>query len=61
MDDETARRTPKTHEVGMLLDAMSVEELEYRIGMLQDEIARLKAAITARKASRSDADALFKF
>lgn len=61
MDEDDIRKAPRTHEVGMGIDQMGVEELEHRIGLLQDEIARLKAAITARKATRSSADALFKF
>jgi uncharacterized small protein (DUF1192 family) len=59
--DEDAIRTPKGHEVGMVLDTMSVEELQERIGMLEGEIARLKAAIAARNSTRNAADALFKF
>ena len=57
-DDEVKK--PKGHEVGMPIDTMSVEELIDRIGMLEAEIARLKAAITARQKTRSAADALFK-
>jgi uncharacterized small protein (DUF1192 family) len=57
-DDEVKK--PKGHEVGMILDAMSVEELTDRIAMLDAEIARLKAAIAARQKTRSAADALFK-
>jgi uncharacterized small protein (DUF1192 family) len=57
-DDEVKK--PKGHEVGMILDAMSVEELTNRIEMLEGEIARLKAAIAARQKTRSAADALFK-
>jgi len=59
--DEDAIGKPKGHEVGMVLDAMSVEELEERIGLLQEEIARLRAAIEARNKTRNAADALFKF
>jgi len=59
--DEDAIRKPKGHEVGMMLDAMSVEELEERIAMLEREIARLRTAIDARKQTRDVADALFKF
>lgn len=61
MDDNEARHIPKAHEVGMLLDAMSVEELELRIAMLEAEIGRLRQAITDRQASRNHADSLFKF
>jgi uncharacterized small protein (DUF1192 family) len=57
-DDEVKK--PKGHEVGMPIDTMSVEELTDRIGMLEGEIARLKAAIAARQKTRSAADALFK-
>ena len=59
--DEDAIRKPRGHEVGMLLDAMSVEELQDRIALLETEIARLRAAIDARNKTRTDADALFKF
>jgi uncharacterized small protein (DUF1192 family) len=60
MDEEEIRK-PKGHEVGMVLDAMSVEELQERIAMLEAEIVRLRAAIDARKQTRSAADSLFKF
>ena len=54
-------KTPKSHEVGMLIDTMSVEELGERIALLETEIVRLKAAIEARGATRKAADAAFKF
>ena len=57
-DDEVKK--PKGHEVGMILDAMSVEELTDRIGMLEREIARLRAAIDSKQKSKSAADAFFK-
>lgn len=60
MDDD-AIRAPKGHEVGMVLDKMSVEELVDRIGLLEGEIARLRGAIEARNKTRTDADAVFKF
>ena len=60
MFDEEIRK-PKAHEVGMPIDTMSVEELSERIGMLEAEIDRLKAAIEARGAPRGAADAAFKF
>lgn len=59
MDDEE-RKVPKSHEVGMSIDTMSVEELSLRIGLLEGEIARLKAAISARNATRQAAEAFFK-
>lgn len=60
MDDEDIKK-PKTHEVGMVLDAMSVEELSQRIGLLEAEIARLRAAIEARGATRKAAESVFRF
>lgn len=45
----------------MVLDAISEEELQSRIGLLEREIARLKAAIEARRKTRSDAENFFKF
>jgi len=60
MFDEEAVKRPKGHEVGMNLDTMSVEELNERIGMLREEIARLEQALSARQKTRSEADSLFK-
>jgi len=57
-DDEVKK--PKGHEIGMVLDAMSVEELTDRIGMLESEIARLRATIDSKRKSKSAADAFFK-
>ena len=58
-DDEVKK--PKGHEVGMPIDTMSVEELTDRIGMLEAEIARLKAAIEFRDKHKSAAASVFKF
>lgn len=60
MDEENVKRH-KTHEVGMVLDSLSVSELEERIGLLEAEIARLKAAILAKGNSLAAAEAAFKF
>ncbi|MEO6015575.1 MAG: DUF1192 domain-containing protein [Devosia sp.] len=57
-DDEVKK--PKGHEIGMLLDSMSVEELGDRIVMLEGEIARLRGAIASKQKSKSAADAFFK-
>lgn len=61
MDEEELRRRPKAHEVGMVLDAMGVEELAARIALLRDEIARLERAMAERQKTRSAAESLFKF
>lgn len=60
-DDDDAPKKPKAHEVGMPIDAMSVEELTDRIGLLEAEIARLRAAIAFRQKHKSDAASVFKF
>lgn len=60
-DEDDRPRKPSAHEVGMVLDALSVEELEARIALLEGEIARLKAAIEARGKTRTDAESVFKF
>ncbi|UYN98231.1 MAG: DUF1192 domain-containing protein [Devosia sp.] len=59
--DEDVHKRPPAHEVGMVLDALSVEELEERIVLLEAEITRLRAAIAAKGSSRSAAEAAFKF
>lgn len=60
MDDDHIAKKP-VHEVGMALDALSIDELHARIGLLREEIVRLESAISAKTESRSAADAVFKF
>lgn len=60
MDIEEPKKI-KSHEIGMLLDALSVEELEERIVLLEAEISRLRIAIAAKSDSRKAAEAAFKF
>jgi uncharacterized small protein (DUF1192 family) len=60
-DDDDKPKKPKLHEVGMVLDAMSVEELGDRIALLEAEITRLKAAIEVKRKSRDAAASAFKF
>ena len=61
MFDDDLPKKPKAHELGMLLDAMSVDELHDRIGLLEAEIARLKSAIEHKQKSKSAAASAFKF
>jgi len=58
--DEDNPKKPSSHDVGMALDALSVEELQERITLLEGEIARLRAAIAAKGDSRRAAEAAFK-
>jgi uncharacterized small protein (DUF1192 family) len=60
MDDDSERKRPTAHEIGMVLDAMSVDELGERIALLEAEIARLRVAIEAKSASRQAAEGFFK-
>lgn len=60
-DEEQRRKKLVAHDVGMVLDTLSVSELEQRIALLEGEILRLKAAIDARGSTRKAADAVFKF
>jgi uncharacterized small protein (DUF1192 family) len=48
------------HEIGQDLALLSVEELRDRIALLNEEIARLEAAMAKKQASRSTADQFFK-
>jgi uncharacterized small protein (DUF1192 family) len=49
-----------SHEIGQDLALLSVEELNDRISLLNDEIARLQTALASKRASRSAADQFFK-
>ncbi|MDR3473206.1 MAG: DUF1192 domain-containing protein [Devosia sp.] len=60
MEADEPRKKPSAHEVGMNLDAMSVDELTARVVLLEGEIARLKAVIELRRKTRSAADSFFK-
>jgi uncharacterized small protein (DUF1192 family) len=60
MDADEPRKIIRTHEVGMPIDTMSVDELSERIAMLEAEIARLRAAIEARQKSKNAAESIFK-
>lgn len=61
MIDDEERKRPRTHDIGMPLDTLSIEELDARIALLSGEIERLRAAIDAKGDSRKAADAVFKF
>ena len=58
---EDDRPKPKSvHEIGQDLSLLSVGELQERIAMLKEEIVRLERELTAKGATRSAADALFR-
>jgi uncharacterized small protein (DUF1192 family) len=58
-DDEPVKK-PVGHEVGMPIDRLSIDELNERIAMLEDEIARLRTAIAERQKTKAAADSIFK-
>lgn len=60
MFDDDRPKKPALHELGQVLDDLSVAELEERIGLLEAEIARLNQAILEKNDSRSAADSVFK-
>jgi len=53
-------KLPGGHEVGGDVSTLSESELEERMELLKAEIERLNAALKAKRASRSAADAFFK-
>ena len=60
-DDEDDRPKKKiAHEIGQELALLSVKELQERIVLLREEIARLETSIASKQASRSVADQFFK-
>jgi uncharacterized small protein (DUF1192 family) len=60
MDEDVPIRKKVLHEIGQDLALLSVEELSERIQLLKDEIIRLDAALSSKRASRTAADQFFK-
>ena len=59
-DDDDRPKKKIAHEIGQELTLLSVTELNARIALLREEIARLEADIKGKQASRSAADQFFK-
>ena len=59
-EDDDRPRKKVTHEIGQDLSLLSVRELDERIALLKEEIARLEADKQGKHASRRSADAFFK-
>ncbi|KAB1087894.1 DUF1192 domain-containing protein [Neorhizobium galegae] len=59
IDDERPKK-PTTHELGCDLSMLSLDELESRIGLLKQEIARIEAEKEKKAAGRRAADNLFR-
>jgi len=60
IDDDDKPKKKVSHEIGQDLTLLSVAELQDRIGLLREEIARLEADIARKQATRSAADVFFK-
>jgi len=60
MDDDDRPKKKIVHEIGQELALISVKELDERIAILNEEIARLEADKGRKQASRSAADMFFK-
>jgi uncharacterized small protein (DUF1192 family) len=59
-EDDDRPKKKIVHEIGQDLALLSIKELEERIELLNEEIARLKASIGGKQASRGVADSFFK-
>ena len=60
IDDDDKPKKKIVHEIGQDLTLLSVEELAARVQLLRDEIQRLEADMTQKRASRAAADQFFK-
>ena len=60
IDDEDRPKKKITHEIGQELALLSVKEIDERVSLLKEEIARLEAAKAGKQASRNVADTFFK-
>jgi uncharacterized small protein (DUF1192 family) len=59
-DEDDRPKKKITHEIGQDLTLLSVGELNERITLLREEIARLEGDIGKKQSSRSAADQFFK-
>jgi uncharacterized small protein (DUF1192 family) len=60
LDDEDKPKKKLAHEIGQDLTLLSAGELSDRIALLREEIARLEADMTRKRAIKSAADSIFK-
>jgi len=60
IDDDERPKKKIVHEVGQELTLLSVRELDERVALLNEEIARLEADKARKQAQRSAADQFFK-
>jgi uncharacterized small protein (DUF1192 family) len=60
VDEDDKPKKKVIHEIGQDLTLLSVEELGARVQLLHDEIRRIEADISQKRASRAAADQFFK-
>ncbi len=60
IDDDDRPKKKIAHEIGQDLTLLSVQELDERVALLNEEIARLEADKVKKQAQRSAADQFFK-
>jgi uncharacterized small protein (DUF1192 family) len=60
IDEDDRPKKKIVHEIGQDLALLSVKELQERIALLREEIARLETNIASKQASRNVADQFFK-
>ena len=60
VDEDDKPKKKVAHEIGQDLTLLSVEELGARVQLLRDEVSRLEADMTQKRASRAAADQFFK-
>jgi uncharacterized small protein (DUF1192 family) len=60
IDPDELPKKKIVHEMGQDLALLSVGELTDRIALLKEEIGRLEAEMTRKRASKSAADTFFK-
>jgi uncharacterized small protein (DUF1192 family) len=60
IDEDDRPKKKIVHEIGQELALLSVRELQERIALMKEEIARLEADIARKQTSRDVADHFFK-
>ena len=60
LDDLAPRKKPPQVQLGEDISTLSAHELEARIALLEEEIARCRQAIAVRLATKSAAENFFK-
>jgi uncharacterized small protein (DUF1192 family) len=60
IEDDDRPKKKIVHEIGQELALLSVRELDERVALLKEEIARLEADKVKKQATRSAADQFFK-